>query len=143
MKKILNKLTMGIATLSLAAAVLVPVTTPAFASSDCAPNEGLSGAVNTGCSQGKGQATNLFGDGSVVTTIINTMLFITGLLSVIMIIYAGIRYVTAHGDTSQVKSAQNTLIYAIVGLVVSIVAYAVVSWVSGLWGADGGAGAGK
>ena len=66
-------------------------------------------------------------------TVINTMLFIVGILSVIMIIYAGIRYATAHGDKGQVESAKNTLIYAIVGLVVSILAYALVNWVTGLF----------
>ena len=76
----------------------------------------------------------MFGDSnSIVNTVINTMLFIVGILSVIMIIFSGIRYATAHGDKSQVESAKNTLIYSIVGLVVAIIAYAVVNWVVGLW----------
>lgn len=70
--------------------------------------------------------TNLMG---IVGTVINTMLFIVGILAVIMIIYAGIRYTTAHGDKSQVESAKNTLTYAIVGLVVAIIAFALVNWV--------------
>lgn len=78
--------------------------------------------------------TELFDDGGIVTTVINTMLFIVGILAVIMIIYAGIRYTTAHGDKGQVESAKNTLMYSIVGLVVAIVAYAVVNWVVGLFG---------
>lgn len=78
--------------------------------------------------------TELFDDGGIVTTVINTMLFIVGILAVIMIIYAGIRYTTAHGDKGQVESAKNTLMYSIVGLVVTIVAYAVVNWVVGLFG---------
>ena len=73
---------------------------------------------------------------SIVGTIVNTMLFIVGVLAVIMIIYSGIRYITAHGDKGQVESAKNTLIYSIVGLVVAIVAYAIVNWVIGLF--DGG-----
>lgn len=78
--------------------------------------------------------TELFDDGGIVTTVINTMLFIVGILAVIMIIYAGIRYTTAHGDKGQVESAKNTLMYSIVGLVVAIIAYAVVNWVVGLFG---------
>lgn len=65
----------------------------------------------------------------IAETIINTMLFIVGLLAVAMIIFAGIRYVTAHGDKSQIEGAKNTLIYSIVGLIVAIVAYALVNWV--------------
>lgn len=71
---------------------------------------------------------------SIIGTIVNTMLFIVGVLAVIMIIYSGIRYITAHGDKGQVENAKNTLIYSIVGLVVAIVAYALVNWVLGLFG---------
>lgn len=95
---------------------------------------GLTSGVSAECSQGKGQATKLLGDGGIVNTIINTMLFIVGILSVVMIIFSGIRYVTAHGDKAQVESAKNTLIYAVVGLIISIVAYALVTWITGLWG---------
>ena len=75
------------------------------------------------------QSKSLFGSDSIASTIINTMLFLVSLLAVVMIIYSGIRYVTAHGDKSQVESAKNTLIYSVVGLIVAIVAYALVSWV--------------
>ena len=70
---------------------------------------------------------------SIVGTVINTMLFIVGILSVIMIIYAGIRFITANGNAQQVSTAKNILIYSIVGLVISIIAYAVVNWVIGLF----------
>ena len=71
---------------------------------------------------------------SIAKTVVNTMLFIVGILAVIMIIFAGIRYITAHGDKGQVESAKNTLIYSIVGLVIAIIAYALVTWVTGLFG---------
>ena len=70
---------------------------------------------------------------SIVGTVINTMLFIVGILSVIMIIYAGIRFITANGNAQQVSTAKNILIYSIVGLVISIIAYAVVNWVISLF----------
>lgn len=76
-------------------------------------------------------------DDSLTTTtipgIIKTMLFFVGILAVIMIIFAGIRYITAHGDKAQVQAATNTLIYSIVGLVVAILAYAIVSFVTTLF----------
>lgn len=70
---------------------------------------------------------------TIAGKVVNTMLFIVGILAVIMIIFSGIRYITAHGDKGQVESAKNTLIYSIVGLVVAIIAYAIVSWVTGLF----------
>lgn len=66
----------------------------------------------------------------VITTVINTMLFIVGLLAVVMLIYGGIRYVTSHGDKAQVTAAKETIMYAVVGLVVAIAAFAVVQWIT-------------
>ena len=60
----------------------------------CDPKKGMEGALQDDCSRGPGQAKELDGNQGVITTIINTMLFIVGLLAVIMIIYAGIRFVT-------------------------------------------------
>ncbi|MNT23703.1 hypothetical protein D3C72_1591340 [compost metagenome] len=67
--------------------------------------------------------------GNIITPIINTLLFILGAISVIMIIVAGIRYTTSGGDASSVTAAKNTLMYSIVGLVVAILAYAIVNFV--------------
>ena len=139
MNKLIKKLGTGLVVVS--AVVLTAsaaVSAPAFAAGGCDASKGLGNAVSKDCSQGSGQATTLFGDNSVVNTIINTMLFIVGILSVVMIIFSGIRYVTAHGDKSQVEGAKNTLIYAVVGLIIAIVAYALVNWVTGLWGSNTG-----
>ena len=95
----------------------------------CKVDDGISGALQDDCSRGKGQAKELDGNQGIITTIINTMLFIVGLLAVIMIIYAGIRFVTAHGYEKQVTGARQTIIYSVVGLIVAIVAYALVNWV--------------
>lgn len=66
----------------------------------------------------------------VINTVIGTMLFIVGLLAVIMLIYGGIRYVTSHGDKAQVTAAKETIMYAVVGLVVAIAAFAVIHWIT-------------
>ena len=66
---------------------------------------------------------------SLIGTIINVLLFLVGTLSVIMIIVSGIFYVTSSGDSSKVARAKNTLLYSVVGLVISFIAFAVVNWV--------------
>lgn len=119
---------------SMAVIALGSIGTPVLAADECDTSSGLSGGMD--CAKNDDMPEDLTGDNGIVTTVINTMLFIVGILSVIMIIYAGIRYVTAHGDKGQVEGAKNTLIYAIVGLIVSIVAYALVNWVVGLFGND-------
>lgn len=65
----------------------------------------------------------------LISTIVNVLLFIVGVLSVIMLIVGGLMYSTSAGDSGRITMAKNTIMYAIVGLVVSLVAYAVVNYV--------------
>ena len=65
----------------------------------------------------------------LIGTIVNTLLYFVGLLSVIMIIVAGVMYTTSGGNASQVSRAKNTLTYSLVGLVVAFLAFAIVNWV--------------
>lgn len=71
--------------------------------------------------------------GSLINTLVNVLLFLAGTLSVIMIIVSGIWYITSGGDASKVTRAKNTLMYSIIGLVLSFIAYAVVYWVLGIF----------
>ena len=66
-----------------------------------------------------------------VNNVVNILLFALGIISVIMIIVGGIKYTTSNGDSSALTSAKNTILYAIVGLVVAIMAYAIVNFVLG------------
>lgn len=59
------------------------------------------------------------------------MLFGVGAISVIMIIYSGILYVISAGSSEKIKKAKDTIKYSIVGLVISILAYAIVNFVIG------------
>lgn len=67
--------------------------------------------------------------GDSIQTVINILLFIIGVVSVIMIIIGGIRYTISNGDSSQITSAKNTILYAVIGLVVALLAYAIVNFV--------------
>lgn len=101
---------------------------PAYAA-DCSDSAdgGISGGA--GCAQGKDQQEDLFGSNGVFKTITNVLLFIIGAISVIMLIIGGIRYVVSGGDSSAVTAAKNTILYAVVGIVVAILAYALVNFV--------------
>jgi len=50
-----------------------------------------------------------------------------GILSVVMIIFSGFRYITSAGDAAKTKSAQTALTYSIVGLIVAVFAWAIVN----------------
>lgn len=65
----------------------------------------------------------------VAKDIVNTLLYVLGAVSVIVIIVAGIMYTTSSGDPALITKAKNTLLYAVVGLVVAIMAYAIVNYV--------------
>ncbi len=99
--------------------------------------------VFSGPYRGEGQPASLFdGSTAIVPRVINLMLFIVGVLAIFMMIYGGIRYVLSGGDNGKVKDAKNTILYAIVGLIVAILGYAIVNWVVSVVGSgatsDGG-----
>lgn len=82
--------------------------------------------------KGDNTPTSLFGsetDGGIFKTIVNVLLFIIGAISVIMLIIGGIRYTVSGGDSSAVTAAKNTILYAVVGIIVAILAYAIVNFV--------------
>lgn len=66
-----------------------------------------------------------------VKTILQIVIGLVGVLAVIMIIYGGVQYTTSAGDTGKVTKAKNTILYGIIGLVISLLAFAIVTWVLG------------
>ncbi len=79
--------------------------------------------------RGTDQVADLFGASGIFSTITNILLFVVGAISVIMIIIGGLRYVTSGGNTTNVTAAKNTILYAVVGVVISLFAYAMVNFV--------------
>lgn len=67
----------------------------------------------------------------VIENITNILLFAIGVIAVIVIIIGGIKYTTSNGDASRTKSAKDTILYAVVGLVFAIMAWGIVSFVVG------------
>jgi hypothetical protein len=89
--------------------------------------------VQKGVNQiGGNEAGNTAGDFTeLIKKIINILLFLVGAIAVIMIIIGGLRYVISGGDQGQITGAKNTILYAVIGLVVAVLAYAIVNWVLG------------
>ena len=67
--------------------------------------------------------------GSIIKIVVGILLFVLGAVCVAMIVIGGIKYATSQGDQTAVSSAKNTILYAVVGLVVAIAAYAIVNFV--------------
>ncbi len=100
------------------------------------------GGVQGGADSARGddQTAELFGQAGIFRTITNVLLFILGAISVIMIIIGGLRYVVSGGNATAVTAAKNTILYAIVGVIVALLAYAAINFV--LASFTGGAGTG-
>ncbi|MDB5170444.1 MAG: rane protein [Candidatus Saccharibacteria bacterium] len=119
---------------------LVPVAVPAVASAaanGCSTN--IAGQIATGANEaaGSGGAINCTGGPDSATSgitnlarsLVNIFSIIVGVAAVIMIIYGGFRYITSGGDSGSVGNAKNTLIYAIVGLIIVALAQVIVRFV--------------
>ncbi|MBQ3348367.1 hypothetical protein IJJ36_04030 [Candidatus Saccharibacteria bacterium] len=85
--------------------------------------EGAQAARCDGCPE------NLFGDTGVFRQVTNVILYIVGIVAVIMLIIGGIRYVVSGGDAKKVTDAKNTVLYAIIGLIICFLAFAIVNFV--------------
>jgi hypothetical protein len=69
-----------------------------------------------------------------ITAIANMLIFVVGAVAVIMVIFGGLKYAVSMGHPKRVESARNTILYAVVGLVVALCSYAVVNFVLGTLG---------
>ncbi len=66
---------------------------------------------------------------SLITQIINIFSVIVGIIAVIMIIWGGLKYITSGGDSGNVTGAKNTILYAIIGLIIVALAQFIVRFV--------------
>jgi hypothetical protein len=64
---------------------------------------------------------------TIARMIIYILLGVTGLIAVLFIIYGGFRYITSAGNDETAESAKKTIINAIIGLVVVILSYVIVT----------------
>lgn len=105
------------------ASVAVPVVGATVAQAQGnAAQEMLSGAGTTGQEDGPEVESS-------ITKIVNILLFLLGVVAVIAIIVGGIMYAVSSGDAGRAKAAKDTIMYAVIGLIVAILAYAIVNFV--------------
>lgn len=81
-------------------------------------------ATGGSCDGGKG----LLGS---FANISNTLIFVVGAVAVIMVIIGALRYVLSNGDSAGIKSAKDTILYALIGVAVAMLSYALVAFVIG------------
>ena len=117
----------------VAAILLVPVMVPAVVSAqDDTIQNGLCSGANlnvrdTSCAESTSGSQRKVND--LITLVINIFSIVVGVVAVIMIIIGGLKYITSSGDSNNVTSAKNTILYAVVGLVVVALAQFIVKFV--------------
>jgi hypothetical protein len=129
MKTIKRLLTGTLLILSFAAFPLFPADSVSAQSTDaCLQGGSIEDCAKAGVRQTDpaGSSTDV---GEVVQLIVNILSWIVGVVAVIMIIIGGLKYVTSGGDAGNVSSAKNTILYAIIGLVVVLLAQIIVRFV--------------
>lgn len=121
MKRIFTTLTLVVA-MTFVVASMVPATSAGAINvfEQC----NTSGTSDTKVCQAKDETIN-----PVIQNVINLLLWAIGLISVIMIIIGGIRYTMSNGDANMVRAAKDTVMYAVIGLVVAMLAYSIVNFV--------------
>ncbi len=119
MKKHLNTLA------AFAGAALFGLSQRALAACDSV-SDGASGGAN--CAKSAGTPTEL---GPSITNIVNTILIMIGVVAIIAIIIAGFRFALSQGNEKNISAARDTILYAVIGLVVAILSYAIVHFVIG------------
>lgn len=80
-----------------------------------------------------GVPTDLTGAGGVIDNVTSTILAVLGFLAVVMLIIGGVKYATSAGDAKAVTDAKNTILYALIGLIIAILSYAIVKFVVGIF----------
>jgi hypothetical protein len=95
----------------------------------CAGSEFDATALEGGgaeCAEAEGATTTV---GNIAVTVVNIFTWVVGVIAVIMIIVGGFRYITSGGDSSKVGGAKNAIVFAIVGLIIVILAQVIVRFV--------------
>lgn len=98
-----------------------------LAVTDCSRSPNLLSCANQASGGGKDLGSGAIG--GVVSGWLNLFIYIIGAVAIIMLILGGLRYVLSGGDPKATQDAKNTIVYAIIGLVVAIAAYAFVNYV--------------
>lgn len=65
----------------------------------------------------------------IFTNVVKGLIILSGTVAIIMIIYSGIRFITSGGDQKTISSARQTLVYAVIGLIVVILSFAIIYFI--------------
>lgn len=119
-----------LATMFMGVVLLLPVSQEVVYSVGLTDAFCANGGGSTELCNGDDPSSNpIVGADGLLTVVVRFFALITGIISVIVIILMGFRYVTANGDANKAASARQGIIYAIAGLIVALLAQTIVAYV--------------
>ena len=127
--KIKEKIKVIVAGLAVVAAGVVGIASPVNADDKlvmCPDGKNFAASFDKCSGAGTAEKRSLMGTLQIV---INVVLAVLAFITVAMIIIGGINYSTSQGDSTKVKKAKDTILYGIIGLVVALLAFAIVNFV--------------
>ncbi len=124
MKKLLINLMLVFSLTGVGTILLLPGLATASAKEDVCEGVGIA-TGGSGCTNPAGGPTVESG----VKAAINILSLIVGIVSVIMIIIGGLKYIISSGDSGNIKSAKDTILYALIGLVIVALSQVIVRFV--------------
>jgi len=87
-----------------------------------------SGGSSAPCQTTSGRSS-LIGPDGIITKVTRLVSIAVGLIAVIVIMIAGFRFITSSGDPNTITSARNTILYAVIGLVIAVIAQLIVVFI--------------
>jgi len=123
---ILSSTLAALAVLAVPAAALAQPAPPPNIHNNLCQGSNLNVTINNNGSCGTADESNFQ---STLAHIVNILSVIIGVVAVIMIIFGGFKYITSGGASEKVTSAKNTILYAIIGLIIVALAQLIVHFV--------------
>lgn len=135
-QKIKNFIVVGVAGLAMfAPGLLVPAlggiaNAETIQQSLCkGSNEAAEGTSGQSCDKASATGDPSTGLAGLAKKVVNFITILVGAIAVVMVIFGGFRYITSGGDSGRVGNAKNTIIYAIIGLIIVALAQVLVHFV--------------
>ncbi|HSX36072.1 MAG TPA: hypothetical protein VLH84_04015 [Patescibacteria group bacterium] len=129
MKRFINPIIMTISLVALLCGITGLVGAPAAfadASADAAKQQACAGIGGTFVAATKSCTTTGPSINGTLPVVINILSIIVGIAAVICMIVAGFKYITSGGDGNKVASAKNTIVYGVIGIIVTALAQTLV-----------------
>lgn len=124
MKKLIQRIILSLSLVAGLSLAVVPAMATAQTKDDICQGIGLTSGAS-GCTTPAGSPDV----SSTIEDVINILSIVVGVVAVIMVIVGGLKYILSSGDSNQVNSAKNTILFALVGLVIVALAQVIVIFV--------------